>query len=119
MKTAKPILSAMDLQFFLIDQIAALSRVDDLAFVFEMAASGVRLRLLLLLLANNELRIGDLSAITGLLPIEVADHLAHLARAELVQHGTPDDDSIYRPGNHALVGWLRTHLEDEQESLRR
>jgi len=117
MKTAKPVLSAMDLQF-LSGRIASLSRIDDLAFVFETAASGVRLRLLALVLANGELRIRDLSTITGLSPMEVADHLSHLTRAELVEHGTEDDGTIYRAGNHPLIEWLQSHLADECESLR-
>jgi len=119
MKIKSPLLTQMALQSFPIERIAALLRVDDLAFVFEAAASGVRLRLLLLLLAKGELRISDLSAITGLPPMDVAEHLAHLTRATLVQHGTPQDDSIYRPGNHPLVHWLEALLEDEVELLRR
>lgn len=107
----------MELQF-LGKRIATLSRADDLAFVFETAASGVRLRLLLLILANGGLRVGDLSAITGLSPMEVADHLSHLSRADLVRHGAEDDESVYLAGSHPLLHWLRSHLEDECESLR-
>ena len=107
----------MDLRF-LSERIASLSRIDDLAFVFETAASGVRIRLLVLILANGELRIRDLSTITGLSPMEVSDHLSHLTRAELVQHGPADDDTLYRAGSHPLVHWLQSHLADECESLR-
>jgi len=86
--------------------------------VLETAAGGVRLRLLLLILANDKLRIGDLAAVTGMPPMEIARHLARLVRADLVQCGTPDDESIYRPGEHPFIHWLRNHFEDELKLLR-
>ena len=118
MKTKKPLLAAMEHSFLWLDQIAALPRVDDLVFVLETVASGIRLRLLLLIVANDELRVSDLSSITGVTPMEIARHLARLVRANLVLRGIPDDESIYRPGEHPFVHWLRNQFEDELELLR-